>query len=296
MHRGTSIALIAAVLALTGCTGVEAGVPPAKSPLPAEARFPAQIQIEVLQSRSDVVARKLIIRLVNESPASLTVTGVEFRSTQFAEPAIWSKDSTVVQSGRTVDLPVNLGPPACDDPQPQPTVLLEFEVDGVPGTVSASPLDTSGRLPELRQTECFEASVDAVSSIEAKTPLREVMLDGRIYAELDLTATGSGGAGEVTIMSASGTTLFTLSDPTSGAAVPTLPLARAISGNGDETVTFVLQPNRCDPHAIAEDKRGSIFPLQMVAPDGADGIVYVAATPEVRAALFAFFARACGLP
>jgi len=57
-------------------------------------------------------------------------------------------------------------------------------------------------------------------------------------------------------------------------------------------VTLTLVPARCDPHAVAEDKRGTVFPLR-VSVDGTSGTVYVAADAEVKAALYDFVRAAC---
>ena len=58
-------------------------------------------------------------------------------------------------------------------------------------------------------------------------------------------------------------------------------------------VVLQLTPGRCDPHAIAEDKRGTIMPIDVVV-DGTAGRIYVPAADAVRGALYTFVTESCG--
>jgi hypothetical protein len=56
-----------------------------------------------------------------------------------------------------------------------------------------------------------------------------------------------------------------------------------------------VRPARCDPHAVAEDKVGTLLPVELEV-GGATGVVKVAAPPALRADLYRFVAVACGWP
>jgi hypothetical protein len=55
-----------------------------------------------------------------------------------------------------------------------------------------------------------------------------------------------------------------------------------------------IVPNRCDPHALAEDKVGTLFVFAVEVEGGPSGSLTLPATPELRADLYEYFARACG--
>jgi hypothetical protein len=56
-----------------------------------------------------------------------------------------------------------------------------------------------------------------------------------------------------------------------------------------------LRPNRCDAHALADDKQGTYFPVDVVLPDGRSGRYRLGVDPQTRAQLYRFYARECGL-
>ena len=57
--------------------------------------------------------------------------------------------------------------------------------------------------------------------------------------------------------------------------------------------TLPLVPLRCDPHAVQEDKRGTVFDLE-VELDGEPGLVQVAADEEMRGRILTWVADWCG--
>jgi hypothetical protein len=57
-------------------------------------------------------------------------------------------------------------------------------------------------------------------------------------------------------------------------------------------VAIVVRPARCDPHAVAEDKVGTLIPLALDVA-GQEGVVKVAASPALRGQLYDAVIRIC---
>lgn len=291
-HPGVAL-VIGAALALSGCSASATDLPAESSALP------DGMTVAVYQSRSDVASGQLEVQIANLSDDDVTITAVEFSAPQFAEPAVWQKDSTVVGAGRTVDLPVLLPGAVCDENAPAPTVRLTWAVDGNIRSSDVVPTDERGRLEELRADGCFAGAVDSIASLSLETPPRPVTVDGVAAAELDLTVTpGTGSGGSLTIRSLSGTTLFTFIDRMTGLTTTSLDLGAVVAGGTTSVVTVILVPTRCDPHAIAEDKQGTIFVFDVDArpQDGpaVSGTISVAAPAQLTPELIAFVGEACG--
>lgn len=160
-----------------------------------------------------------------------------------------------------VDIPVGAAmdlkvqlPPALCTGEVRDEVVLT--VDGEEMTVAAD--DRLGQLAAYRKTQCFSQLVQAAGDVRV-TGLRGDRL------QFD---TG------VEIRSFGSTTLF----------VPT--------ELGSDSVR--LTPNRCDAHALAEDKQGTYFPVA-VTIDGRTGEYTIGVDPQLRNRLYALYARMCGL-
>jgi hypothetical protein len=289
-----SAAVLLAVVVLVGCA-------PADRP----ALLPDGVTASVHQSRADLGLRRLQVAIRNPSGVDLTITGLRVESRQFAGAAVWQKDSTIVAAGRTVNLPVLLPRPRCDDegaatsvPAPPPTVELAFSlpgVDGDGGTARLRASDPGGRMPRLAAEDCLGVEVARLVDITADTPPRLDTVDGRLVARLDLAVVPEDAPGWVTIDEVRGTVLLAVADPATGARATAQATAlRVGEGSAPSTIALTLVPGRCDPHVVAEDKRGTVFPLRVTTDGGTTGIVFVAASDEVRLALYDFVRTACG--
>lgn len=56
-----------------------------------------------------------------------------------------------------------------------------------------------------------------------------------------------------------------------------------------------LTPNRCDAHALAEDKQGTYFPVPVTLPDGRTQDYVAGVDRQLRGQLYRLYARLCGL-
>ena len=261
------------------------------------AALPDGVTVDVYQTRTDAPARKLEIAITNAGDEDLTIESAEFVSSQFAEPAVWSarEGGTIVRGGFGVDLPVQLPAPACDDEHPLGTVRLRFTTEsGQTGSSELPAVDRYDRLPAMRAEECFAASIDAVAGLSIKTLPRIEQRGGIAVALIDVSAEPTGNPGEIRIEGVHATVLLGIADA-DGGAVTEAPLDVMIAGTDPPTAFSVpIIPGRCDPHAVAEDKQGTIFIFDALAPDGTSSELRIAATSEVRAAIYEYIATTCG--
>jgi hypothetical protein len=297
-------ALLAALL-LTACvpTGATGPTEPTGTSTPSNstdatgsAALPAGITVAIYQGRTDVASRRIEVSVTNDGAAQLEVTAVRLTAPQFAEAAIWPKDGTTVRPGTSTDLRVPLPPADCSGDGPAAVTLGFRDADGREREATVVPEDRFDRLPALRAEDCLAVAVAAVASLTLRAPIRVAEVGGVRTATLDLVVEPTGGAGSFTIDTVTGTTLLAAADPGTGARREQLGIARRVDAEATKTtVPLAFVPNRCDAHAIAEDKRGTILPLHVTTDDGTTGIVPVAADPDIRSALYAFVTEACGL-
>jgi hypothetical protein len=292
MRRAASVCLLTllGVLAtgLTGCAAPEA-----------PAALPDGVTVDVYQTRTDLPARKLEISVTNAGPDAITILSAEFASPQFAETAVWSARTggSVVHAGFAVDLPVQLPGPDCEDAEPTGIVRLGFATaDGQTGTAELPAIDRYDRLPVMRAEDCYAASVAEVAVLSIDDPVRIGDIAGAMTAFVHVAVAPTGATGSFTIDAVEDTVLLSLRD-SSGDAVDELQLGLRVAGTDAPSVLEIpILPGRCDPHAIAEDKQGTIFILNVTAPDGTQGRIRLAAASPARASIYAFFAEYCGLP
>jgi hypothetical protein len=257
--------------------------------------LPSGLGVSVYQTRTDYAVRRLEVSVTNATGGPVQITRVQFRSEQFTEPVDWQKDSTTVVDGATVDLPVLLAEPNCAATSLVPTVEFDYVLaSGVSGTAVTIADDRIDRLPALHAEDCMVHAVAEVVALSATTAPRSSVRDGRAVVELDLTAEPTGAEGAIVVDSLAGTTLFVPVDPATGTPVTSYRIDRPILGTDPASViTLTLTPARCDPHAVAEDKRGTFMPLTVEA-GGQSGRIYIGVSDAVRGALYTFIGEACG--
>lgn len=295
--------LAAAALALAACSlvacasGPEASESVETPEATRNAVLPTGVTVDVYQTRTDLPARKLEIAIMNAGADDLTITSAAFVSPQFSAPAVWSArpGGTIVHGGFGVDLPVQLPTPACGEPNPVGVVRLAFTTAaGESGDVELPAVDRYDRLPAMRADECFAAAIASVAGLSIRTPPRVELRSGVPVAMIDVTAVPTGADGVIGIDAVRATVLLGIADA-GGAATTGATLDVAIAGSDPPTAFSVpIVPGRCDPHAVAEDKQGTIFLFDATAPDGTRRELRIPAASEVRAAIYAYVAEACG--
>ncbi|MEV4686390.1 hypothetical protein [Microbacterium sp. LWH3-1.2] len=279
------MALAAGVLALTACA--------AASPEAAERgpTLPAGVAVELHQLRSDVAGRQAQVQLVNGGDAPLTVGAVRVEDARFDGPAVRAIADRVstVSPGGTVDIRVQLPPVDCSAPDDgEAHVVLEVTRDSAATEVTAPAPDPLGFLAELHARECLlervtDAAALAFTGFEPSAP--------GVPATLELTVTPTRD-GAVTIAGIGRTNLIDFAGATSD-EVRTLDIEVAEGDPEPIVVQIPIVPFRCDPHAVQEDKRGTIFDLA-VQLEGESGSVELFVGEEMRGRILTWVAAWCG--
>ncbi len=261
------------------------------------------VTVEVNQSRDQYGKPEIQLQFTNSSGNPVTVSMAELASPLFQGAIRWEPAGGGIElpPRQPKSLPAALPEPRCGGPVGSPpgeeataTLLL-----AAPGHSQARPVtvnagDPFGVLQRNNTELCLTAAAAAVADIALRTQL-EVAQDSRT-AVVRLVVTPRPAAdgnrpGEaadsLTIRSVDGTPLL--------AEVPGDPWPTNITvkpGDGSAQWPLRIRPARCDPHAIAEDKVGTLLPLHIVVGP-LDGRVKIAADPLLRAELYDFVTSAC---
>jgi len=259
------------------------------------AALPAGITASVFQSRFDYGQRVLELEISNGTGAPITVTRASFESTRFATTAVW-EGPQLIPDGSARDLRVRLTDPVCDGAAPRDRIVITFTLENDRnGTAMVTPTDEQGTVDSVNAQDCLDVSVARVATISA--PAQAEWTPGaRRPATIVISVVPTGAAGTVTIHRAKGTVLLSLIAQSNSQPYD-MQLESVVDATaGPSVIALQVVPARCDPHAIEEDKRGTIFPLEVETSDGPAGTIYVAMKNEVRRSLYAFYSDYCGLP
>ncbi|GIU57024.1 hypothetical protein NicSoilC12_27730 [Arthrobacter sp. NicSoilC12] len=280
-----------------GGTASPASATASATPIPA-----GPVTAEISQFRDNYSKQIIEIQLTNTTGHALTVLGAELTSPLFAAPIIWSAHTGGIElpPGQPKSLPAPLPGPDCGSPAgPGATsgaagdarVSLRLATPGgaVPVPAVTPATDPFGVLARNNSELCLAREASAVATI-ALDPELEVAADGRtavVRLLLQPRAAGAG-AGEMVIDRIEETTLLAEAGQT--------PWPRSVTvraGGTPAQVRLGIRPSRCDPHAVAEDKVGTLLPLQ-VRVAGREGILKIDAGSQLRARIYDFVTKACG--
>lgn len=303
----------AAVLVLLAAASCNAGTGPAvtgSGTTPA-ASGSGPLTAEISQFRDNYSKRIVEIQLTNTTGEPVTVLAAGLRSPLFADAINWTSApaGTELPPGQTKSLPARLPAAACPGPAQQsgaaapsvsmpaePGAAVEVRVAAAAGapekTLTATAADPFGVLPRNNAEMCVAQAAAGVAGFRL-SPRLEVSADART-AVLRLIITprnpaGAGGSGgTLTIDSIGGTTL--LEEDT---IAPWPGGLRVDSVGPVHEVRLGIRPARCDPHAVAEDKVGTLIPLQ-VTVGGRAGTLKIDAGSQLRGRIYDFVTSACG--
>ena len=256
---------------------------------------PGGVSVSVLQYRSDYTNRSIEIKVTNAGDRPVLVSRAALSSTAFTGDTAWTSrdraDETSIDPGTSTDLPAVLTASACPGREPfRSTARLDLRrADGTLGRTAALPVqDPFGSILQVHREDCRRAAALAVADLALLEPMRTERRGRALVGLLDLRMTPTGHPGTLTLESIGPTTLLS---PPKG---DTWTIGRQVdAASGPQTVTLELRAARCDPHAIAEDKLGTVMSLKLQVDGGESGIVTVAADPRLRQQLQTFVHDAC---
>ena len=264
---------------------------------------------ELNQFRDNYSKQIIEIQLTNTTGSALTVFDAEVRSPLFESRIVWHRSDAGLElpPGQTKSLPAQLPAASCTTPPPsgqpadrqpaQQASAISVRVasaDGTGSVVTAEAADPFGVLARNNAELCLARAAAGVAEFRL-APELEVAADART-AVLRLVITprnragdvGGGGEATLTLDGIGGTTLLE-EDP--GAPWPS---GLRVDAAGPElALPLGIRPARCDPHAVAEDKVGTLLPLRLTVA-GREGVLKVGADAQLRGRIYDFVTRACG--
>ncbi len=284
----TAVSAAAAFVAvlLAGCTA-----PASDDGSDAASRAPLDgLSISIQQGRLDVVAGRLVVRFANEGDEPMTIEEFTVRTPTLA-PELERSKPVELGAGDAVAVRLDLPESVCDA-EPGPVVVdLRYrsgERSGDAELDAADPFDTVAR---VNTADCLAESVAEVADIVMPEHVRSTGagVDRRAFIDVGIAPAASGDE-SMRIERVFGTTLLNAEegiDWTLGFDVA--------PGDAPFTISLPVRPARCDAHAIADDKRGTILPFEIETSDGRSGRLDVPADPGLKAELYAYYGERCGL-
>lgn len=276
-RRARALAALLAVLLVAGCTS---------PPSPATA---VPVQLEIVQLRGDVAGGFVELRVTNTGARELVIERASYESSAWST-IMERVDEARIPPGARRNLRMQLPDPTCAPGPIEHRATIEL-ADGT--VIEDQPGDPFDRLDALDDAVCdlraFERDVAGVRWLPADIPQ-----DGAGPAVLRLEVTPVQGAGELlgSIDDVPATVLLAPADAV-GARVEALDVALDVIAGAQPTVVDVpLLPARCDLHAVAEDKQGTIFGIRATA--GGEPVQLVLPAPDdQRGALLGWVVASC---
>lgn len=260
------------------------------------APLPDEVSARVYQTRSDVAADAIEIQVHNGADTAMTVTSARLSSPFLRDPAVYDR-ATQIPAGATIDLKTPLPAASCDiDPAPATdgssaaAVDLSFEIDGHFGHATLAAQDSLEQLPAIAAAACLQERVERVIAIRQPATVTAT----RRGLSLTYRVTPTGEPGSVRFTTTGPTTLLAPATET-GRQVSAGRIGVSMSSasaSRDMVVRYV--PARCDAHAIAEDKQGTLLPIGVVAGEDS-GSITLPVDAALRSRIQRTVARICGL-
>lgn len=251
---------------------------------PSTVGLPQGVAVFLDQARQDQGSRRVQIQVRNGTGEPLEVEAAELRSSRLTAPARYAGPALVV-AGAATDLTVRIGPSRCARPREGLGTRVRVTYRQGAGARRVSEVAVRDRYEGV--TRLFAA--DCARRALRRAAVRRVAVAGagsgaELEVELEL---GVGAAGDrVRVDRVAGTTL--LAPVGSGRIGGVL-----AAGDPPLRPRLRFRPNRCDVHAVAEDRAGTILGLR-VRPAGGDvATVLVRMTEAQRGVVFDWLAERC---
>jgi len=252
-------------------------------------RLPEGVEVHLDQSRILRKTRTVFVRLHNGSPHELVIERFVLTSPRFDDVS-W-RGSEVVGAGFDTDLQFAMPTGRCGGEGLNAALTITYRIGTERFRSIAHPSDRYGAATAFVDRDCAEQSVRAAAAME----IGELRVDGSgrtAVLELPVTFTPTGRRLDVTVTGFGSTVLFDV-EPT--------PMGRQqirLTGETPVTVDLRITPHRCDAHALADDKVGTLLPVQVRSadlPENSGGEFYLPLGSRRRAAMLSYYGQTCGL-
>lgn len=252
-------------------------------------QLPGEVSARVYQTRSDVAVDKVEIQIRNGSDRPIVVTEAVLRSPSLAAPAGYSGPATI-PPGAIVDLKTPLPEAACSGATGGATVQLEFAIGGRAGSAELPAPDSLQQLPAIAADRCRQRGVAEIVTITSPDGARTTRA-GTVALTFGVTPTGK--PGSVRFGHTEATTLLTPASP-EGDVRQRQRIDLSVTGDSPPT-RLVLRylPGRCDAHALAEDKQGTLLPATVSLDSAAAGRIVLPVPAVVRSQIYRYVADYC---
>ncbi|PRZ08575.1 hypothetical protein BCE75_101305 [Isoptericola sp. CG 20/1183] len=287
-------AALAAAVAITAAT---AACTPDEPPATVPDDVASGLQVEVRQDRTQYADGTAKLHVTNGSTETLTLLSGRLEASGFGPSGPdGSAQPATLQPGGARDVRIALGEVDCDAAPPASgtvavsvTVALgEAAAPGPSRQVALTATDPHGRLAAVHTQECARRLVASGADLRVLPDLATERRGDRLVLLLRVRVEPVPGGPVVRLDRVTGTTLMA---PADGAAAWT---GEALAPDDAGDVVLDVAPQRCDPHAVAEDKRGTFVPV-LATVDGAEQPpVYLPMPEEAQPAFFDWLGEACG--
>ncbi|UZX05232.1 hypothetical protein F8G81_00785 [Arthrobacter sp. CDRTa11] len=252
------------------------------------------------QFRDNYSKRIIEIQLTNNTADPVTVMDAELDSALFSSGISWHTpaDGTVLPPKQPKSLPAQLPEPKCTETiggtgkgsssaDVRPTVRVSTRPDSH-GSGPLTAEDPFGVLARNNSEMCLDKAVREIAAIQP-SPELTVSGDGATAVVHVLIVPGPavGGQQMLTIDRIDGTTLIA-----EDAAQPWPRSVQVSAGGPPVELRLAIRPARCDPHAVAEDKIGTLLPFRVTA-GGRNGVLKIDTGDVLRHRIYEFVTAAC---
>ncbi|MBL0886713.1 hypothetical protein [Myceligenerans indicum] len=298
--RALAASALSVLLFVAGCTAGDDGGSVSRLP-PVPGDVAADLTVTLQQSRLDYADRVVEIEVVNGSGTDLVLLGGTLESGSFGPSAETAKRPFLAQTlavGGRRGVYVELGEPVCPPgpdgdavvgPEPHAEVVVALgrrDTHGEPTTLDVPISDPGGHLARNLEEDCAAAAVASGLTLTQGAAVRTERREGENIAVITLSVERVSGGPDVRITRIDGSTLI---DPIGGTAWT----SGALSGQDDGVLELPFVPERCDHHAVAEDKRGTFLPVHATVNGVAQYVVYVPMPDDAKRDLFEYIADYC---
>lgn len=246
------------------------------------------IAAEIRQDRASWGPRVVQVHVTYAGDGPLEVTGAALTTAGVAGTSASGPVTKLVPPGGYRDVDVPLGPPVCDGPTVGVAHVDLTVLDGsTPTRVGVTPTDPNGHLARIHDEDCAAAAFAAGADVRF-TGFDLVRRDGGVVGEITLAVDPVPGGPQVAVTRVDQTILL---QPAGGATSWSPPELDPVTASA--TVTLEVRPGRCDPHAVAEDKRGTFFGLRTSVDGAAQPVFYLQLPEDLRGTAHDFIGVAC---